>query len=310
MEINNDDLFLALFRHHKGLCLEGIASEILSEKVGEEANIITYGRDSYASNNPSKASIFKLRKVDRNKILTERIAKPKEKEVLNTVKCNKKFETAYEYHEDLLKNYGYSLPADDFSKKFSSFLASALQNIDEREMEKYGLNNIFVVDERDGRYFREMYSFNEEERVFESRNGKEISKDEAIKLAEEDKAYPSAITYYENFYLFIPGILIPNLAQLATDYANDDEKIKDVAIKGFKKVKEITGVYPLVSVIPDLNNQEILGVKIKYPCYLYFPFHRNELSENIKIEETDNVYKGILEAARKVVKYAGIDKKA
>ncbi len=301
-----DEPNMGAYRHHKSPYIEGIVLELLSQALGVENGTLTYMRDQYDERNQSKRAMIEIREMREGEEKRREIGNAHDAQVLSDIKTHDG-KPVYSYHLDLLQSYGYSLPAGDFSGVFSEFLASALQHLSPDDIHRY-FGMVFVVEEeeRNGKKMlvRRPYFFKKKKEHFRNReSGNEISVEDLISLAERGEAFPTAKTYYNHLLLFLPGNLYPQHVQYVTPFEEDDEKIRKAAAEGVKRVKEVTGEYPLHVVIPNL----------KEDAYKYILEGVDELSKKIKIPEVNdssNLYRVAREIYEELRKYAGTDKKA
>ncbi len=297
---------IGAYRHHKSPYLEGIVLELLSQALGVENGTLTYMHDQYDDRNQSKRAMIEIREMREGEERGSKIGNAYNAQVLSNIKTHDG-KPVYSYHLELLQSHGYSLPAGDFSEVFSEFLASALQHLSPNDIRKH-FGMVFVVEEEEINgekiLVRKPYFFKKKEKHFKNReSGNEISVEDLISLAERGEAFPSARTYYNYLLLFLPGNLYPQHAQYVTPFEEDDEKIMKAAAEGVKRVKEVTGEYPLHVVIPNL----------KEDAYKYILEGVDELSKKIKIpdlNDSSNLYRVASETYEELMKYAGTGKKA
>ncbi len=103
-----------------------------------------------------------------------------------------------------------------------------------------------------------------------------LTKDEVIQLACTFDARPSAEWNYQNLYLFLPGILFPEMGFLVTPFEFDDEKILGATKRAIEFARAEFGLAPLlVPFLPMswLKNSSLLKATSKvgkYPEYAQY----------------------------------------
>ena len=247
--------------------IEGIITEITAEISDGNYTPLGFTADGYVSSNSYKVSLVNKRILTEKGIKRKKIAKPEEKEILAKI-ITTSGKTLPEYHYTM-----YELSPKDVSSLFSKFLAEYLNagNITER---------VWIQKENNGRVKEYAFDWDEENKWYYSQKLCEsLTKEEAIELAEKNKARPDARLYYENLYLSIPGVLYPNFGLMVTPWENDDEKIQKIARKGYENAKEIAGVYPLVIPFYDVEKDENYRKLAKYPDWLYISEERERIEE-------------------------------
>ncbi len=226
-----------------------IINEIMGFHDGSSSPIFTYVKDQYKEGNPFKRSIAEINDFKTGKII--KLGNPVEDQILSdiTIEVDGKEVPAIKYHSNLLDECGYPNRHPDVSPLFSEFLSSSLQNLNNKEIKKK-FNKIFVIKKDGDVHIRKLFKFESGEYIGE--DGTSFTKDEIISLADNDMAYPTAISYYTHLLPFLPGGIFAH-GQYVTPFEEDDEKIRNIAKKGCKKVKKVTGEFPLWVRIPNFS---------------------------------------------------------
>ncbi len=251
-----------MWRQFLGVHFENAVVEILCRLLNFDRFDLTYLLDGFSTKNPFKMSLIKMKMVkpknnERWAIetynLSDRYAENqviKDLEVLNGLK------KAYEFHREMMKNLRYESKSSDISDLLIDFIKFGLSHLRSDEIGKV-FRKVFLLEKRGDITIRERFVFDTDKKVFISKSGKKtVDINEMASFAENGMVLPSSETYYRDFFFFLPGILEPEFIQIEAEFETADQSIVEPALDGFWKVKEVTGQFPSILVIKDINARE------------------------------------------------------
>ncbi|AIY89451.1 hypothetical protein [Geoglobus acetivorans] len=236
---------------------ENLVGEILARLYGMERFDLTYLKDGFTTRNPFKYSLVRpkfvindgRRWILRKYFLADRFLNHQVIEDIGSLDNLKK---AYRVHIDFVENLGYSSDSWDISAFFSTFVKCSLETLERKDAGRV-FRTVFVLTSRNDVLVRKKFEFNGE--MYRSEN-ETLKFGDLIELAAEGLVMPATSTYYSELFYLLPGILLPKFVQIEAVFETADECIQTPALQGFRKCKEITGVYPLVIPIPDFNVED------------------------------------------------------
>lgn len=258
--LNLDDLNIwvegiGMWRQYFGIHFENAVVEMLCRTLNFERENMTYLKDGYSSRNPYKFSLVKPKFLRRNKrweIVSYKISESFfENQIIENILTIDNARKSCDFHRDVMVKYGYSARNKDISSLLSLFVHASFENLEKREIGNI-FDRVFVVEQKDGFGVRVRYDFDSKRQLYVSKN-KTLTIQEMKDLAEKKAVFPSAKTYYREFYFFFPGIIFHEYAQIEAEFETSDSYIHENALYGIKKVKDVTGFYPLIIPIPDFN---------------------------------------------------------
>lgn len=286
VDIPGDRIEFCLARQVATSNVETVLVYELTKVYGAKFAHFSFEEDHYVSANPYKVSLVKVRTRENGQTKIKRIAFPEEKEPLGKIKTITG-EFLPEYHNRNFK----ILEAEnrDFSSLFAKVLAESLKH-------GYIHKKTWIIEkDANEKYKANKYYWDGKDYVS---GVKKLSKREVVELAERKLARPDASWYYKNIYFFIPGILW-NLILCVTPWEEDDEKIQEFVAKSYKHVKEVSGVYPLITPFFNIGNYKKARTKLgKHPEYVIL----KEIPE-ISVESQKNIYEASKIIGYELIKY-------
>lgn len=274
---------------------EIIAGILLAELCGFGEETLSFISDLFTSTSPLKVSYVKLKWLKNGGVVGERIARPREGEVLWAIWTHNG-KSLPQYHLHLYKEVcGGSVT--DLSMVFSRALGYSL-------LHGYRHQRIWVTERMDGTYISFPYRWDErKERYVPKKYRSMKTVEDVIELAFKGFARPDASWYYKHLFLFIPGIL-RRFILLVTPWEEDDEKIRRLAEEAYEFVRKVTGVFPLTAAVPNIGNLKEAKIFGKRPEYTLL----DEVPDiNIKV---GNFYETSKMIVRELVKNVRAYKKA
>ncbi len=252
-----------MWRQFFGIHLENAVVEVICNLFGLERFDITYLLDGFSTRNPFKMSLVKMKVLFPGKngfqIGTYRLAEDYvENQVIEDMEVYGGFDRSYLFHRKTMEKMGYTAKSKDISHLLLEFTKYGLSNMGKDEAVNV-FSNVFVIEKTGKHRIRRRYSFSRKADAYISKSGaKTIQFQEMIDLAEKDLVLPSSETYYSEFFFFIPGILEESFIQIEAEFETAEPEILKPALKGFWKVKEVTGCFPALIPIIDLNLDDSL----------------------------------------------------
>ncbi len=247
-----------MWRQFFGIHLENAVAEVICRIYGFERFDLTYLKDGFSTRNPFKMSLVRMRILRKGdggtELLMYRLTDEfSENQVIGDISALNGFEKAYILHRRLMERLGYTSKSKDVSELLAEFTKHGLADMRKEEALKT-FDRLFVVEKAGGVKIRIRYDYSDKTGAYVSKDGQNVVDfEEMVEFAERNAVLPSSETYYSQFFFFIPGMLEPNFIQIEAEFETADAEILRPALEGFWRVKKVTGDFPLLILMKDLN---------------------------------------------------------